>query len=185
MEKSNVGNENDFFCCKDCMKKRSLLILISFFFLSGCSQSNSIENRVLHPYEIVRGTSALSYYDTEDDIHIDGFNVLENNLQNFQDKNNNIIVNDDGMIRCITITDAAVKTYRSISVGDSVDKIEDTFEYESEFNNYYSVLFNGSTEENPADQDREDNWILINYFTDGSHITAIKICDVKYGREFQ
>lgn len=32
LEKSNVGNENDFFCCKDCMKKRSLLILISFFF---------------------------------------------------------------------------------------------------------------------------------------------------------
>lgn len=174
-----------FFCRKACMKKRLFLIVISLFLLSGCSQSKSNETRVNYPYEIVKDTSALSYYDTEDDIHIDGFKVLENNLQNFQDKNNNIIVNDDGIIRCITITDAAVKTYRSISVGDSVGKIEDTFEYESESNNYYSVLFNDGTEEDPAGQDRDDNWILINYLTDGSHITAIRICDVKYGREFQ
>ena len=166
------------------MKKIVLMLIISLFLLSGCSQGAQ-ETHVDNPYEIAKGTQILSYYDKEENIKISGFQVLENTLQNFQDKNNNILVNDDGTIRCITITDETVKTYQSISVGDSVSKIEDAYEYEGKTNNLYSVLFHADIEENPANQNREDDWLLIFYYTDGSQITAIQIFDVKYGREFR
>ena len=161
------------------MKKFFLFLITSLLLLSGCSKN------VNNPYELAKGTSTLSYYDTEDSINIDGFNVVENNLQNYQDKNNNILVNDDGIIRCITITDTAVKTYKGISVGDSVDRIEDAFDYESKLNDYYTVLFNGNIEENLENRNLEDNWIWINYLTDDFQIIAIQIFDVKYGRVLQ
>ena len=167
------------------MKKRFLLLIASLFLLSGCSQSKSNEINVNNPYEIAKGTSTLSYYDLEENINIDGFNVVENNLQNFQDKNNNIIINDDGVIRCITIVDDTVKTFQSISVGDSIDKIENAFEHEYKLNNYYNVVFNNNTEEDSANQNKEDTWICITYYTDGSKITSIYIYDVLYGREFK
>lgn len=165
------------------MKKRFLLLITSLFLLSGCSQNESDRISVDNPYEIAKDTSILSYYDTEDSIDIIGFNILENNIQNFQDKNNNIIVNDNGIIRCITIVDDTVKTFQSISVGDDIEKIENAFEHEYKFDNYYNVVFNNNEEENLANQNKEDTWICITYYTDGSKITSIQIFDVLYGRE--
>lgn len=97
----------------------------------------------------------MSYYDTEDSIDIDGFNVLENSLRNSLDKNNNIIVNDSGAIRCITVVDDTVKTFRSISTGDEIAKIEETYSNEYKIGNNYMVLFNDDTEEDPASQKKE------------------------------
>ena len=105
------------------MKKHFFFLITLLFVLSGCSKNESKEIVINNPYEIAKGETTLSYYDTEDNIDIDGFNVIENTIQNFQDKNNNIIVNDDGVIRCITIIDNTVKTFKSISPGDSIDKI--------------------------------------------------------------
>ena len=167
------------------MKKHFLLLIALLFLLSGCSLSKSEKISVNNPYEIEKGTITLSYYDTEDNISIDGFNVVENNLQNFQDKNNNIIVNDNGIIRCITIVDDTVKTFKSISVGDSIDKIEDNYEYEYKTGSYYNVVFNGKIEDDLANKNKEDNWICITYYTDNNIITSIQIFDVKYGREAQ
>lgn len=167
------------------MKKHFLLLIISLFLLPGCSQNESNEININNPYEIAKGTSTLSYYDTEDNININDFNVLENNLQNFQDKNNNIIINDSGEIRCITIVDNTVKTFQSISVGDKINKIEESFDNEYQNGNTYSVLFNNSTEEDPTNQSKEDNWIWITYFTDGSEITSIQIYDVLYGSKLK
>lgn len=167
------------------MKKRFLILIISVLVLSGCSQNESGKISLNNPYEIAKETSILSYYDTEDNISIDGFNVLENNLQNFQDKNDNIIVNDDGLIRCITIIDDTVKTFKSISVGDSIDKVEESFNNEYQNGDNYMVLFADSIEENPVNQNKEDTWIWITYYTDGSQITSIQIYDVLYGRELQ
>ncbi len=167
------------------MKKHFLLLIALLFLLSGCSLSKSEKISVNNPYEIAKGTITLSYYDTEDNISIDGFNVVENNLQNFQDKNNNIIVNDNGIIRCITIVDDTVKTFKSISVGDSIDKIEDNYEYEYKTGSYYNVVFNGKIEDDLANKNKEDNWICITYYTDNNIITSIQIFDVKYGREAQ
>lgn len=171
------------------MKKHFLLLIVLLFLLSGCSQNKSEEISVNNPYEIVKGTSVLSYYDTEDNISIDGFNIVENNLQNSQDKNDNIIVNDDGAIRCITIADDTVKTFREISVGDSIDKIEESFDYEyhHEYQNgsSYMVLFADKSEQDPTDSNKEDTWIWITYHTDGDKITLIKIYDVLYGSKLE
>lgn len=155
------------------------------FLLSGCSQSKSEEISVNNPYEIAKGTSTLSYYDTENNISVDGFNIVENNLQNFQDKNDNIIVNDDGTIRCITVVNDKVKTFQSISVGDSTEKIEEFFDNEYQNGNNYMVLFAGGTEQDPANPDKEDNWIWITYFINDNKVTSIQIYDVKYGREMK
>ncbi len=167
------------------MKKCFLLLFTLLFILSGCSSNKSNEISVDNPYEIIKGTSTLSYYDTKDSIEISGFNVLENSLQNAVDKNNNIIVNDSGAIRCITVVDDTVKTFRSISTGDEIAKIEETFNYEYQFGNDYTVLFNNDTEVDPASQKKEDTWIWITYYTDGTQITSIRIYDVKYGREMR
>lgn len=148
------------------------------FLLSGCSKEISVNK----PYEIVKGTSTLSYFDTEDNISIDDFNIIENDIQDFEDINDNIIVNDDEVIRCITIVSDTVKTFQSISVGDSIDKIEDTFDYERRYTNDYIVFFADDKEEDCAIQNKEDSWIWITYRTDGSKITSIMIFDVKYGR---
>lgn len=148
------------------------------FLLSGCSKEISVNK----PYEIVKGTSTLSYFDTEDNISIDDFNIIENDIQDFEDINDNIIVNDDEVIRCITIVSDTVKTFQSISVGDSIDKIEDTFDYERRYTNDYIVFFVDDKEEDSAIQNKEDSWIWITYRTDGSKITSIMIFDVKYGR---
>lgn len=165
------------------MKKHFLLLIILLFFLSGCSQDKSNEISVDNPYEIAKGTSTLSYYDIEDNINIDGFNIVENNVQNFQDKSDNIIVNDDGKIRCITIVSDTVKTFQSISVGDSIEKIKEAFDNEYQIENNYMVLFADNTEQDLADPNKEDTWIGITYYTDGSKITSIQIFDVLYGRE--
>lgn len=167
------------------MKKHFLPFITLLFLLSGCSQNKSEEISVNNPYEIAKGAITLSYYDTEDNIGINGFNIVENNLQNFQDKKDNIIVNDDGSIRCITVVDNTVKTFQSISVGDSVDKIEESFDNEYQNGDNYMVLFSDNTEEDPANQNKEDTWIWITYFTDGSEITSIQIYDVRYGSELR
>lgn len=167
-----------------CMKKRFLLLVTSLFMLTGCSSNKSNEINIDNPYEIAKGTSTLSYYDTEDSIEIDGFNVLENNLRNALDKNNNIIVNSSGVIRCITIVDDTVKTFRSISIGDKIAKIEETYNNKDQICNNYMVLFDDNNkEEDPANKNKEDTWIWITYYTDGSQITSIQIYDVQYGRE--
>lgn len=167
------------------MKKHFLPFIALLFLLSGCSQSKSEEISVNNPYEIAKGATILSYYDTEDNISIDGFNIVENNLQNFQDKNDNIIVNDDGTIRCITVANDTVKTFKSISVGDSTEKVEESFDNEYQKDNYYLVLFDNDIEEDPTNVDKEDSWIWITYFINDNKVTSIQIYDVKYGREMK
>lgn len=167
------------------MKKHFLPFIVLLFLLSGCSQNKSGEISVNNPYEIAKGVTTLSYYDTEDNIGIDGFNIVENNLQNFQDKNDNIIVNDDGSIRCITVVDDTVKTFQSISVGDSTEKIEESFDNEYQNGDNYMILFNNDIEEDPTNVNKEDSWIWITYFINDNKVTSIQIYDVKYGREMK
>lgn len=57
------------------MKKHFLPFIALLFLLSGCSQSKSEEVSVNNPYEIEKGATTLSYYDTEDSISVDGFSM--------------------------------------------------------------------------------------------------------------
>lgn len=170
------------------MKKHFLHFIALLFLLSGCSQSKSEEISVNNPYEIAKGATTLSYYDTEDNISIDGFKILDltpENVIGIQNQNENRIIIKDGIIRCIYIVDKDISTYNDISVGDSIDKIENNYEYEYKTGSYYNVVFNGNIEDNLTNQNKEDNWICITYFTDGSKITSIQIYDVKYGSELR
>ena len=167
------------------MKKKSLLFIALLFLLSGCGQKPSVD----HPYEINYRGKTLSYYDTEDEIDTDVFDILENKPTNLLDnEKNTILVNEDGEIRCISILDSDIITYKSISVGDNVSKIEKSFdnvfigERSSSDATNYMVVFNGDDiEEDPTNQNKEDSWIWIGYITENSKIIMIRIYDVKYG----
>lgn len=171
------------------MKKRFLLLVTSLILLSGCSKD------VKNPYEITDGKSTLSYYDTEDSITIDGFTILDENESSDSPSLfgvvlglniENCIIVRDGTIRYIYIVDDNIKTYKGISVGDSVDKIKDNFNYyTTPYDDRYRVLFDNGTEVNSDNQDIEDSWILITYYTDGSQIISIRICDGVYAKLLQ
>lgn len=168
------------------MKKYLYIFITSLLLLSGCAEKQQITNSIEHPSDIQYKEQTLSYYDTEEQIKINIFNILENNLKNYQNEGNNILINDDGVIRCISIIDSNVVTYKSISVGDNINKIEESIEnVEIPKKNYYRVLFNGSSEEDPTVQNKEEDWLWVNYITDGTYITRIMIYDVKYGQEMR
>lgn len=170
------------------MKKRFLFLIALIFLLSGCSQNKSEEISVNNPYEIAKGTSILSYYDTEDNVSVEGFTILErepSNIIGIRQQSNNCIIVHDGIIRCIYIVDEDIITYKWISVGDSIDKLDDTFSNISQSQDIYSVLFNNNTEEDPVNQNKEDTWIWIIYYTDDSKITSIQICDVLFGSKLK
>lgn len=160
------------------MKKHILLLVTSLLLLTGCADKASVDK----PYEIAKGTTILSYYDTESEIDIDGFEVVQNTAENTMDylwhrDNDAILVNEDGVIRSITVVDKDVKTFRAISVGDSVNKIEQTFNCVFKFGDIYYVFFNDGVEVDMDDQTQKDILIKILYYTDGSQITAIQIHD--------
>lgn len=166
------------------MIKLLILFIVLLFSLTGCSKIKTQEVTINAPYEISIDNVILSYYDTKDSIPSD-FNILDNSLDNYQNKDNNILVDSNGIVRCISITDKDIDTYKEISVGDDTNKIEDSFSYEYKNGDNYMVIFNGNTEEDPTNQNKEDSWIWINYTSDGSQITQIQIYDVKYGREMR
>lgn len=164
-----------------------MFVIISLL-LTGCSSGK--EQNIDNPCEIAKGSSILSYYDSTDKISKDDFDILDlepENVIGIANRNKNCVIIKDNVIRCFYIVDDNIVTYKQISVGDSVDKVKDTFEHEGEMPDHktYSVIFNGTMEEDPANQNKQDNWVWINYITDGSQITQILIYDVKYGRELK
>lgn len=165
------------------MKKIFGILITSLFLLSGCSQNASDKANVNYPYEITDGISTLSYYDTEDAISIDDFTILEysaDNIIGIRNRSDNCIIVRDGVIRSIFIVDEDIVTYKGISVGDSVDKIENAFSEEYQLQDSYSIIYNEDAEEVSIEQEKEENWIWIIYYTDGTEITSIQIYDVKF-----
>lgn len=166
------------------MKKYLFAFIAILFLLTGCSKTKVPETTVNNPYEVTIDNEILSYYGNKDDVPI-SFEVLDVSVNSLQNDGNNVLINSENSIRCISVTNKDVITYNQISVGDSVSLIEDTFTYEDKIGNKYMVIFNGTTEEDPTNQNKEDSWIWINYITDGSQITQIQIYDVKFGREMR
>jgi len=163
------------------MKKCLLTFIAILFLLTGCSQV-----MVNNPHEISINGKILSYGDSEDNIDIKFFNIGDSATDVIPNKDENMIdVNDDGNIRCISIVDNKITTYKNISVGDSINKIEESFEHEYNMNNNYMVIFNNEIEEDPMNQNKEEDWLWINYITDGKNITRIQIYDCKYGNEMR
>lgn len=162
--------------------KKSLILIILLFLLSGCGQKPSVD----HPYEIKYGEKTLSYYDTGDEIDTDDFNIEDHYSYIFkisEIEKNTVTVGKDGEICRIIIIDSDVTTYKSISVGDNVKKIEKAFDNLEKWDAGYTygVCFNSDdVEKNPRDQNKEDDWIRISYGVDDSKITWIEISDIKH-----
>ncbi len=130
----------------------------------------------------------MSYYDTEDNISIDSFKVLEwgaESLIGLTKQYENCIIVREGQIRYISIIDEDIVTYKQISVGDDIDKIEKAFSQIDQYHDIYTVFFNDEMKEDTANLDREDTWISISYLTDGEKIIKISISDIKFARKLQ
>ena len=153
--------------------------------LCGCSQNQS-NLSVSSPYEILVKDKMLSYYGEKSDFEKVGFDIVSKALESTLSKRNNVYVNGKGNIRNIVITSKDVTTYRNISVGDNVHKIENNFNHEINLKTSYSVLFDGTREINPKDKSaKQDGFIWINYTTNGETIEKITIYDVLYGKEMR
>ena len=167
------------------MKKYLFTFIVISFLLTGCSSKTEVQETIINnPYEISIDNEILSYYGNKDDIP-KSFDVLNISASNLQNDSNNVLVNNKNSIRCISVTNKNVITYNQISVGDKISLIEDTFAYEYKTDNKYMVIFNGTIEEDPTNQNKQDSWLWINYITDGSQITKIQIYDVKFGSEMR
>ena len=167
------------------MKKYLFTFIVISFLLTGCYSKTEVqETTINNPYEISINNEILSYYGNKDDIP-KSFDVLDISASNLQNDSNNVLVNNENSIRCISVTNKDVITYNQISVGDKIDLIEDVFAYEYKIDNKYMVIFNGTIEEDPTNQNKQDSWLWINYITDGSQITKIQIYDVKFGRDMR
>ena len=165
------------------MKKYFATFIILLLFLTGCSSGKEQNVIINNPYEISIKDKTLSYYDTESQINEDEFEIFNDGLKAIQNTTNNIIVTDQyEKIRCMSITDSKIITYGQIAVGDSIDKVIDTFnnEYKMSDNNY-CILFNENQEEDPMNEQKDNSWIWINYLTENDTIVRIQIYDVKFG----
>lgn len=172
------------------MKKLLLLFVSSILLLSGCQGLSA--NAVTNPYEIKIGSKILSLYDdTKETFEDNGFEVLELLDDYFELENNNIVYRDyteNNEVCHISICDTGITTYKSISVGDDVKKLEQAFsklhgEDDHGFPGEYIVFFNSKGEEvnSSKDWDENERGSSIHYLTDDdSKITRIYITDVKY-----
>lgn len=154
------------------MKKYYILLFTVLFLLTGCSKQ---KNATLEsPASVYTKEGTISYYDTKDKLK-------DNSILS------NIVCNENGCIRAINIAEPKYITYPNISVGDDISKVEDDFSYEYKATETsYCVLFDGTNEVDPTADNKEDNWIWINYIFDSNDkITNISIYDVKYGREMR
>lgn len=165
------------------MKKILPLFIAFSFCLTGCvPQGKTNSTGINNPYDINVNGNILSY-NSKDNIDTKIFKIGTSTTDVIPNKEENIIdINDDGIIRCVSIVDNKIITYNNISVGDPINKIEESYEYEYKSDNNYMVIFDENIEEDPMNQNKEDNWLWINYITDGKNITRIQIYDYKYGK---
>lgn len=163
-------------------KKKALIGVsaITVLVILGFIGSRLFSKKVENPYEIMVNGKILSMYDSSiEDFEANGFEVCEGILSSMSSENNNIeIYNDE--IWAITIHDDSVTTYKSISVGDDISKVVDVFEYESVYENVYSVYFNKVGKEiKPTKATKEGCSVFYNF--EDSKIKYIGISDNKIG----
>lgn len=150
------------------MKKYILILLstLSLFYMSSCGATAPS----LSPDSIKIGNSTLSYDDKE---------IPEI----FWDSGVDFKVNENNEIRCITITSSVVDAYNGISVGDSSNRIESAYKYETKFGDDYLVLFEGNTEIRAGTQTEDGDYIWISYYiNDDNLIESMQIYDAVYGK---
>lgn len=145
-------------------KKMSLFLALALVFLTvGCGAMASVE-----PNQIKYKNKVLNYGTSEvDDV--------------FFDDGIELVINDSNVVRCISVTNEYVDTYKGISVGDKISKVKSKYKHESTFSDSaVCVVMDGNKEIDSTAQDKPDDVIWIIYFHEGEYITRIMIYDAVY-----
>ena len=86
------------------MKKYLFTFIVISFLLTGCSSKTEVqETTINNPYEISIDNEILSYYGNKDSIP-KSFDALDISASNLQNDSNNVLVNNENSIRCISVT---------------------------------------------------------------------------------
>ena len=143
------------------MKKTSLLLLLSMLAASGCGKSGLAAGQISY------SGKTLTYGENkvDDAFFTDGVELTLNN---------------DNEVRSITITNKDVKTYKDISVGDKIEKVQFDYNFEHEMGNNIFVTIDGDKEIDPETENKSEDTIYINYYYDNDTITKIAIYDATY-----
>lgn len=187
------------------MKKFLLLFISSILFISGCSGLSA--SVPANPYEVKAGSKVLSLYDdAKETFEENRFEIYESTEDPFYitydvdytDWNNYILYRnreDINKIGCIYLFDNSVLTYKSISIGDDLNKLKKTFDKlyiqeddDCETSDVYGYLrfcaafFNSKGEEvsslNELDENEKGTYII--YLTDENDIIVnILLRDMK------
>ena len=91
-----------------------------------------------------------------------------------------LTLNNENEIRSITITNKDVKTYKDISVGDKIEKVQFNYSYENEMGDSIFVTINVDKEIDPETENKPEDTLYINYYYDNDTITKIAIYDATY-----
>lgn len=179
------------------MKIIAVLLVMSCCCFGACSKQ--VE---LSPSELAIGKTVVTYDIAQEDMEtkLKDYTVTkdEGYAATYRDSLSSYIVEKDdeelfmyitneiGFVRAFRVKNEAVRTYKDIAVGDSIEKVKDAFEYEFESDvDVYSVLFNGNIEVDPEEDYKKNSRLWINYKYEDDIIISIRIYDVKYGRELQ
>ncbi len=143
------------------MKKPRLLLLLSVLAILGCGKAE------LEAGQISYSGKTLTYGENKvDDVFFtDGVELTSNT---------------DNEVRSITITNKEVKTYKNISVGDKIEKVQSDYNYENEIGNTILVTIDDDKEIDPETENKPEDTIYINYYYDNDTITKIAIYDAIY-----
>lgn len=167
------------------MKKR----LVGFFMIcigmmiAGCGQSDNNRGNALGPSQMKCGDTVLTYNETYTET--EGVEVTDYLIKiSLLELENAVILGENGEIRVLYTENDSATTYRNIRVGDDVDKIKDTFEYEYEYKDgvQYWVMFDGETEVVPTNTEAEDDWLVLIYTCEDDRINSIMIYDNGYAK---
>ena len=138
---------------------------------------NPINKSPVSPKEISLGNDVLIYNSKEiPDV--------------FWKENVELRIGNENQVRMIRIEDENIETYRGISVGDPVSRIESSYLFEHQVQNMYMVYFSeeGEIDIESVDGKFDNEWMTITYICDeinsltSGHIEAIVISDCKYNK---
>lgn len=159
--------------------KRILTLLVCFIVMTfvSCGKKTATE-----PGTIIVNGHAIKYSDTKSDIEDklgEGTSAKVAVWEGYDyDNLVDILFNEEENSRCIKVISDKVKTFNDMAVGDSADKIEKKFKYETEYSRTYVVAFDGKKEVDSKEGDAADNRMWLSYYLDdNNYIEYILIYD--------
>ena len=147
----------------------TLYVSILFLFLTGCNKKINTDNQI-KANQIVYKQKTLTYNTSDID-------------EVFFNDGIDLVINKENNVRSINITNNEVETYKNISVGDPLSKLQSSYEYEEEMGSNVFVVIDGENEI-PAISEKSDDSIYINYTCENNKVMSITIYDSKYASTF-